>query len=78
MIRTIHNIYVYMYININVDIYLLSVIKVMIGWCTVVVCEECYNLGKSIGLLLLFCLSLLFLSINIHTKNMQGMSLLAL
>ena len=30
------------------------------------------TLGKLIGLLLLFCLPLLFLSIHIHTKNIRN------
>ena len=49
-----------MYIKID---YLLCMIKVMVGG-VLVICEERYNLGKLIGLLL-FCLSLL--SINVHT-----------
>ena len=40
VIRTIHNIYVCMYIS--VDVYLLCMIKVRV---ILVVCEGCYNLG---------------------------------
>ena len=33
---------------------------------------DCETLGKLTGLLLLFCLALLLLSINLHTKNTRN------
>ena len=65
-----------MYINI-VFIYLLCMIKVRGLGGILVVCGECYNLGKLIGLLFLFChplLSILFLK----TPKIRGMTSLAL
>ena len=52
-----------MYIKI-VDI---CMIMVRVG-VALEVCEECITLGKLIELLL-FCLLLLLLSINVHTRN---------
>ena len=55
--------YVYKY---SVDIYLLCMIKVRVSVKNVI------TLSKLIGLLLLFCLPLLLLSINVHTKNTRN------
>ena len=55
--------YVYKY---SVDIYLLCMIKVRVRWCTFSLCENVITLGELIGLLILFChtlLSILFLKI---------------
>ena len=63
-----------MYINIVFMHYILCMIKVRLG--VLVVCGECYNLGKLIGLLFLFCLPLSIMFLK--TLKIRGMTSLAL
>ena len=67
MIIMIHNKYV-----CSVNIYLLSMIKFRVRWCTRSMWTTLLPCGKLIGLFLfclLFLLSILFLKPNVRTQN---------
>ena len=72
--------YVYKYsvdvYKYSVDIYLLCMILFRVKWCTCSMWRRLLPCGKLIGLLLfsllvLFLLSILFLTSDVHTKNFK-------
>ena len=49
-------------------------IKVRVGWCTLVCGENVITLGKLIGLLILFCHTLLSIILFFLTPKIRGMT----